>query len=218
MVMLVYLVIKNLKTRRKSTCNNTTPPLPPGPTPWPVVGNIPEMLLSDKPAFRWIHHVMKEMGTDIACVKLGGVHVVCPSRHTWLHGKRSGEADNLTRYVYNLTAGAGEETSGVINIRHVARHYCGNVVRRLVFNMRYFGEPQPDGGPGLTEVQHVDAVFACMGLLYSFHVSDYLPWLLGLDLDGHEKMVKEANETVHEQAARHVRRRAVEAMEERGEE
>nr|CAB3451790.1 unnamed protein product [Digitaria exilis] len=231
-VMLVYLVIKTLKTRRKSTCNNTTPPLPPGPTPWPVVGNIPEMLLSDKPAFRWIHHVMKEMGIDITCVKLGGVHVipitcpkiapeatwtpscpplgdhsrkmrrvlasevVCPSRHTWLHDKRSGEADNLTRYVYNLTAGAGEETGGVVNIRHVARHYCGNVVRRLVFNIRYFGEPQPDGGHGLPEVQHVDAVFACMGLLYSFHVSDYLPWLLGLDLDGHEKMVKEANETV----------------------
>jgi len=42
----------------------------------------------------------------------------------------------------------------------------------------------------------VDAVFASLGLLYSFCVSDYLPWLLGLDLDGHEKMVKEANERV----------------------
>ena len=67
-------------------------------------------------------------------------------------------------------------------------------MRRLVFGTRYFGEPQPDGGPSPLEVQHVDAVFACLGLLYAFCVSDYLPWLLGLDLDGHEKMVREAIE------------------------
>jgi tyrosine N-monooxygenase len=42
----------------------------------------------------------------------------------------------------------------------------------------------------------MDAVFTCLGLLYAFCVSDYLPWLLGLDLDGHEKMVKEANKRV----------------------
>jgi tyrosine N-monooxygenase len=27
-------------------------------------------------------------------------------------------------------------------------------------------------------------------------VSDYLPWLLGIDLDGHEKIVKKANATL----------------------
>jgi tyrosine N-monooxygenase len=43
----------------------------------------------------------------------------------------------------------------------------------------------------------VDAVFASLGLLYAFCVSDYLPWLQGLDLDGHEKMVKEANNIVN---------------------
>nr|CAB3468234.1 unnamed protein product [Digitaria exilis] len=247
MVMLVYLA-QTLRPRRKSTC---TVPLPPGPSPWPVVGNLPEILPNDKPAFRWIHHVMKETGTDIACVKLGGIHVipiacpkiarevlkrhdanfashaltfasktfsrgymdavmfpsgdhwrkmrrvlasevVCPSRHAWLHDKRAEEADNLTRYVYNLA----EEEGTVVDVRNVARHYCGSVIRRLVFSTRYFGEPQPDGGPGPPEVQHVEAVFASVGLLYSFHVIDYLPWLLGLDLDGHEKMVMEANETV----------------------
>ncbi|KAL5210941.1 hypothetical protein ABZP36_006564 [Zizania latifolia] len=228
-------------------------PLPPGPVPWPVVGNVPEMMLN-KPAFRWIHLMMKEMGTDIACVRLGAVHVVaitcpriarevlkkqdanfvsrpltfasktfsggyrnavlspfgdqwkkmrrvltseiiCPSRHKWLHDKRADEADNLTRYVYNLAA-AGSSSS-VVDVRHVARHYCGNVIRRLVFNRRYFGEPQPDGGPGPLEVQHMDAVFTSLGLLYAFCISDYLPWLLGLDLDGHEKAVKEANATVN---------------------
>ena len=48
MVVLVYLVVQTLVPQRKSTC---TAPLPPGPTPWPVVGNLPEMLLSGKPAF-----------------------------------------------------------------------------------------------------------------------------------------------------------------------
>jgi tyrosine N-monooxygenase len=123
--------------------------------------------------------------------------ITCPSRHRWLHDKRADEADNLTRYVYNLAnTKAGSGGGGVVHVRHVARHYCGNVVRRLVFGTRYFGKPQPDSGPGPLEVQHVDAVFASLGLLYSFCVSDYLPWLLGLDLDGHEKMVKEANDRV----------------------
>jgi len=250
MVMLVYLV-QTLVPRRKST---RTAPLPPGPTPWPLVGNMPEMLLNGKPAFRWIHLAMEKAGTDIACVKLGGVHVipvacpkiaravlkeqdanfasrpltlasrtfsrgytdaamsphgeqwrkmrrvfaseiVCPARRKWLHGQRAGEADNLTRYVYNLAVAGSGGGGGAVDVRHVARHYCGNVVRRLVFGRRYFGEPpRPDGGPGQLEVQHVDTVFASLGLLYSFCVSDYLPWLQGLDLDGHEEMVREANE------------------------
>ncbi|KAG2611320.1 hypothetical protein PVAP13_4KG121400 [Panicum virgatum] len=233
MVVLVYVVVQTVVRRRMNTC---TAPLPPGPMPWPVVGNLPEMLLSCKPAFRWIHHVMERTGTGIACVKLGGVHmqdtnfasrpltfasetfsrgymaaimapygdqwrkmrrvltseIVCPSRHKWLHDKRADEANNLTRYVYNL-AGAGSG-GAVVDVRHVARHYCGNVVRRLVFGTRYFGEPQADGGPGPLEVQHVDAAFASLGLVYAFCVSDYLPWLLGLDLDGHQKMIREANE------------------------
>jgi tyrosine N-monooxygenase len=122
--------------------------------------------------------------------------IICPSRHAWLHDKRVDEADNLTRYVYNL-ATAAASSGAVVDVRYVARHYCGNVIRRLMFNRRYFGEPQPDGGPGPMEVLHMDAVFTSLGLLYAFCVSDYLPWLRGLDLDGHEKIVKEANETVN---------------------
>uniref|UniRef100_R7W0S5 Tyrosine N-monooxygenase n=1 Tax=Aegilops tauschii TaxID=37682 RepID=R7W0S5_AEGTA len=202
----------------------SAPALPPGPVPWPVVGNLPEMLLS-KPAFRWIHRMMEDMGTDITCVRLGSVHVIAilpqhrpraagtrtpcsrpsatPRAHLrrssarpatrWLHDRRADEADNLSRYVHTLATGSA---SGV-DVRHVARHYCGNVIRRLVFGRRYFGEPRPDGGPGLMEEEHMDAVFTSLGLLFAFCVSDYLPWLRGLDLDGHEKAVKEANTTVN---------------------
>ncbi|KAK1667906.1 hypothetical protein QYE76_056065 [Lolium multiflorum] len=119
--------------------------------------------------------------------------IVCPARHKWLHDKRANEADNFTRYIYNLTGASG----GNLDVRHVARHYCGNVIRRLVFGSRYFGEPQADGGPGPLEVEHMDATFTSLGLLFSFCISDYLPRLLALDLDGHEKMVKEADARVN---------------------
>ena len=48
---------------------------PPGPTPWPLVGNLPELIMK-KPAFRWIHGLMEELNTEIACIKLGNVHVI----------------------------------------------------------------------------------------------------------------------------------------------
>lgn len=73
---LAYLARTFLRPPRSRKSTTSTTPLPPGPTPWPIVGNLPEMLLSKQPAFRWIHHMMSEVGTDIACVRLGGVHVV----------------------------------------------------------------------------------------------------------------------------------------------
>ncbi|GFZ19977.1 cytochrome P450, family 79, subfamily B, polypeptide 2 [Actinidia rufa] len=49
--------------------------LPPGPKPWPIVGNLPE-LLRNKPTFRWIHKMMEDMGAEILCIRLGNVHVI----------------------------------------------------------------------------------------------------------------------------------------------
>lgn len=53
-----------------------------------------------------------------------------------------------------------------------------------------------DGTPTSMEEEHVDALFTVLKYLYAFCVSDYLPYLAGLDLDGHEKIVKEANKTI----------------------
>ncbi|KAM1115204.1 hypothetical protein TB2_038299 [Malus domestica] len=53
-------------------------PLPPTPTclkPWPIVGNLPQ-LLANKPTFRWIHKMMDEMNTEIACIRLGNTNVM----------------------------------------------------------------------------------------------------------------------------------------------
>ncbi|CAA2964107.1 isoleucine N-monooxygenase 2-like [Olea europaea subsp. europaea] len=49
--------------------------LPPGPTGLPVFGCLIQMLVN-KPTFRWIHNLMDEMNTEIACIRLGKVHVV----------------------------------------------------------------------------------------------------------------------------------------------
>ncbi|GAU18637.1 hypothetical protein TSUD_124700 [Trifolium subterraneum] len=225
--------------------NSKIPKLPPGPKPWPIVGNLPEMLAHNSPT-RWIHKVMEELNTEIACIRLGNVHVIpvtCPTiareflrkhdadfasrpismasnvisngyltsvlvpygeqwkkmkkiivndllspyRHQWLRAKRNEEADNLMFYVYNKC-----NNGGLVNVRNVTQHYCGNVFRKLFFNTRYFGNGMKDGGPGLEEVEHVDASFVLLNHIYAFSTSDYIPWLRLLDLDGHKGNVKNA--------------------------
>ncbi|XP_022640528.1 isoleucine N-monooxygenase 2-like [Vigna radiata var. radiata] len=221
------------------------PKLPPGPKPWLVVGNLPEML-TKKPAHQWIHNLMKEMNTEIACIRLGNTYVIpvtCPTiarqflaeqdatfasrslttctdlvssgylttilvpfgdqwkkmkkilrssllsseKHLWLHDRRTEEADNLMFYVYNKSKTVNNGVAGLVNIRSVARHYCGNVIRKIVFNKRYFGKGRKDGGPSFEEEEHVDSIFVLLRYLYAFSISDYISCLRKLDLDGHQK-------------------------------
>ncbi|XP_022728712.1 isoleucine N-monooxygenase 2-like [Durio zibethinus] len=229
------------------------PPLPPLLLkPWPILGSLPEMVLN-KPTFRWILELMKEINTDIACIRFGNVHVIpvtcpeisrqilkeqdavfasrpismstdvttkgylttalvplgdqwkkmkkillidllSPTRHRWLHEKRVEEADHLVRYVYNLCKTS--DKGGLVNVRVASQQYCGNVPRKLFFNRRFFGEGKEDGGPGFEEEEHVSALFTILAYLYSFCLSDYIPCLRGLDLDGHEKVMDEVLQIV----------------------
>ncbi|KAI7983994.1 Isoleucine N-monooxygenase 2 [Camellia lanceoleosa] len=255
-ILIFSIIVKyqQLKRTRKTKVVS----LPPGPKPWPIVGNLPEML-KHKPTFRWIHQMMETMNVEIMCIRLGNVHVIpitspeiareflkkqdsifssrpfcmsadltsrgylttaltplgeqwkkmrrvlasdvlSPARHRWLHDKRVEEADHLVRYVYNQCKNSmigGGASGGMVNIRVAAQHYCGNVIKKLIFNKRFFGEGREDGGPGVEEEEHMSALFTILGYIYSFCVSDYIPFLRGLvDLDGHEKVMRKAVGTV----------------------
>ncbi|KAG8480786.1 hypothetical protein CXB51_025504 [Gossypium anomalum] len=206
------------------------PPLPPGPIPWPIIGNLPE-IWQNKPVFRWILGLIKQLGTDIACIRLGHVHIIAlenflkkhdsvfssrpktmaaeyatrgflstalvPWGDQWKKMKKTQEADNLVRFIYNQCINHENMHGGVINLRLAVRQYTGNVIRRMMFNRRYFGKGREDGGPGYEEQQHVESLFTVLMHLNSFILSDYVPWLRPLDLEGHEKIVSEAMRIVN---------------------
>ncbi|MED6199981.1 hypothetical protein PIB30_080946 [Stylosanthes scabra] len=225
--------------------------LPPGPKPWPIIGNLPEML-ANRPTSRWIHNIMNDLNTEIACIRLGNIHVVTltspeiaceimtkqdsvfasrprnwssehvsggflstilvpygeqwkkmkkvmanelvsPKRLQQLQVKRMEESDNLVRYVYNQ---CNKNGGGLVDVRFVSRHFSGNIIRRLVFNARHFGKGREDGGPGFEEVEHIDAIFTVLRYLFAFSISDYVPCLRELDLDGHKKELKKATKLI----------------------
>nr|XP_027083760.1 isoleucine N-monooxygenase 2-like [Coffea arabica] len=243
--MLIPMLLSSLIRQKKS---NPPSPLPSGPKSLPFVGCIFQML-RNRPTFEWMHKIMHEMNTEIACFRLGGIHVipvtspeiareflkkqdsifssrpVCmsaeltsskylsavlspsgnqqkkmkkivissvlsPAKHRWLHGKRIKEADHLVNYILNQCNNS--LTGGEVNIRIAARHYCGNVTRRLFFDKRFFGRGTEDGGPGTEEVEHVEALFTILDHLFAFSLSDYVPWMRSFDMDGHEKILSMA--------------------------
>ncbi|KAL1536249.1 phenylalanine N-monooxygenase [Salvia divinorum] len=255
--LIFFYILKSIKKR------SPVPPLPPGPTAYPIVGSLPEMLWK-KPAFRWIHNVMKQLNTEIACIKLGRVHVITVtspelsieflrkhdgvfasrpdvssarltsdgyltpamsfSGDQWkkmrrvmvsevltndvfgrLHSKRCDEADHLVRFVYNQCM--NPHISGVMNVRDATQHYCGNVIRKMVFSERFYGSGMEDGGPGIEEREHVDGLFTILSCLYGFAIADYVPWLEVFDLDGNKKMIMNAIKNVRKYQDQEIEKR-----------
>ncbi|CAN6323426.1 unnamed protein product [Urochloa humidicola] len=125
--------------------------------------------------------------------------LLSPSTERRLSAAREAEADHLLRYVRSLCCSpvGGGAAAGVVDVRHVARHFCGNVIRRLTLGRRHFAGGEPEGGggggvrgPGREEEEHVGALFATLNYLDAFCVSDYFPALVGWDVDGHERVVR----------------------------
>ncbi|KAA3481262.1 Cytochrome P450 [Gossypium australe] len=120
--------------------------------------------------------------------KVMASNVINPSRLSWLLHKRTREADNLVRFIYNEYINHENMHGSVINMRLAVRQYTGNMIRRMMFNTRYFGKGREDGGPRYEEEQHVESLFTVLMNLNSFILSDYVPWLRPLDLEGQEKI------------------------------
>nr|GMD87589.1 isoleucine N-monooxygenase 1-like [Ipomoea batatas] len=104
-------------------------------------------------------------------------HVLSPATLHWLHDKRAEEADYLVKYIYTRCCMRG------VNVRIVSRQYCGNVISKMVFNKRFFGN-------GEEEEELLKAMFALLQTLYGLGVSDHIPWLSVFDIDGYKSIIK----------------------------
>uniref|UniRef100_A0A7N0RDX2 Cytochrome P450 n=1 Tax=Kalanchoe fedtschenkoi TaxID=63787 RepID=A0A7N0RDX2_KALFE len=244
--LLTYCLCRFIFSNRwkKAGAGDHDHPLPPGPSPWPVVGCLPQMLKASN-KYKWIFGLMKDLNTDIACIRIGNVHVIpvtspeiasqflkekdalfasrpkstaaalishnykgtvlsqkgnqwakmrkmltadlfSPTVHKWLHDKRVEEADNLICYVRN-------QQDGIVDLRKTTLFYSANVIRKLMFNRRYFYEAMPGNGPGVAEEEHANGVVQSLKYVFANGLSDFFPLLTGIDLDGKEKKAKDAN-------------------------
>ncbi|CAH1433724.1 unnamed protein product [Lactuca virosa] len=124
--------------------------------------------------------------------------ILSSSTHKWLQPKRDEEANHLLRYISNQIEKQDTITNGgLVNIRLTSQHFCGNLIRKMIFGTRFFGDGMEDGGPGEEETEHVTSVLTLLKYLYAFSITDYFPWLRGkTDFDGHEKIVRTAIQRV----------------------
>ncbi|KAG6590176.1 Isoleucine N-monooxygenase 2, partial [Cucurbita argyrosperma subsp. sororia] len=245
----IFVMFAHCYYRKTKHSNGEAAEIPPGPKPWPLVGCLPTMLATNLPTYKWIHAVMKQFNTEIACIRLGSTYIISvaspqlaleflktydsifasrssisntvdilshrfltaafsPLGEQWkkmrrilaleilnpstLHrmlGHRDTEADNLLRYIFSQTSNRG---GAVVNVRSITQHYCGNIIRRMLFNQRYYGKGREDGGPTFEEEEHNQALLTILRHVNAFSISDFLPWLKPFDLDGHQKVMKNA--------------------------
>ncbi|KAI3827033.1 hypothetical protein L1987_01095 [Smallanthus sonchifolius] len=125
-------------------------------------------------------------------------NILSLSVHKWLQSTRDDEANHLLSYISNQIQKQNSlSEGGLINIRISSQQFCGNVIRKMIFGTRFFGQGMEDGGPGDEENEHVLALFTILKYLNAFCIADYFPWLRGkIDFGGQEKIIRAAIEGV----------------------
>ncbi|KAJ0434126.1 putative isoleucine N-monooxygenase [Helianthus annuus] len=112
-------------------------------------------------------------------------NILSLSIHKWLQPKRDEEANHLLSCIRSQIENQNFHTEGgLVNIRFASQHFCGNLIRNMIFGTRLFGE----GNSGDEETEHVLTLLIILKYFNAFCISDYFPWLRGkIDFDGHEK-------------------------------
>ncbi|CAH2045395.1 unnamed protein product [Thlaspi arvense] len=105
-------------------------------------------------------------------------------------GDRTLEADNIVTYLFNLSRSGTMRRP--VNVRDIVLTYCHAVMMRMMFGQRHFDEAAEDGGLGPKEKEHMDAIYKALDCIFSFNVTNYIPFLRGWNIDGEEAEAREA--------------------------
>uniref|UniRef100_A0A453A9K2 Tyrosine N-monooxygenase n=2 Tax=Aegilops tauschii subsp. strangulata TaxID=200361 RepID=A0A453A9K2_AEGTS len=190
--------------------------LPPGPATLPIIGNMHQMVWNKPAVFRWIHRLLKEMNTDIMCLRLGATHVIvvaCPEiacevlrkKDEFFASRPTTFASGTVSFGYkgSVLSPHGEQWKKMRRVltleiltpsmEQKLHHLRKEEYDHLVSNL----PSSSTNGPGYEEEAHVAALFTALNHVYSFCVSDYIPALVGLDLDGHEQVSMDVMRTIN---------------------
>ncbi|XBI87562.1 hypothetical protein VPH35_025637 [Triticum aestivum] len=206
--LLVCFVLKNIRVLLSQQQHGRRGRLPPGPVTLPIIGNMHQLILNKPAVFRWIHGLLKEMKTDIMCLRLGATHVIvvaCPqiacevlrTKDEVFASRPTTFASGLFSFGYkgSIFSPQGEQWKKMRRVLTV--EILASSMEGKLHHLRKEEYDHLVSGAGHDEVAHVAALFTVLNHLYSFCVSDYFPALIGLDLDGHEKVSKDAMQTIN---------------------
>ncbi|KAH9295326.1 hypothetical protein KI387_038914, partial [Taxus chinensis] len=99
---------------------------------------------------------------------------------------RQGRNDEVECMVKDVWRASLEGKS--INMRNLFGALTSNAITRMVLGQRFFG--RKGAGPEIA-AEHKAKIYESFSLINAFNVGDYLPFLRPLDLQGHERRMKE---------------------------
>uniref|UniRef100_A0A0E0EPZ9 Cytochrome P450 n=1 Tax=Oryza meridionalis TaxID=40149 RepID=A0A0E0EPZ9_9ORYZ len=174
--------------------------LPPGPKPWPIIGNL--NLIGALP-HRSIHEISKRHG-PIVQLWFGSWRLLAPGEQDLFSARRLESLEHIrheeVRALLRDLHSAGVAGNAVQLSDHLSMATLG-VISRMVLGKKYV-EKQPAGAetassPPTTPEEFkwmMDELFLMSGVL---NIGDFIPWLDWLDLQGYVRRMKKVNRFMH---------------------